>query len=76
LVVPKENIEEENNGYVVFKCNIHGSAGKYRGGKGGGVITPRAIIPFYSRLLDRCIQRRLEQFFFLHLGYGVSFSSV
>jgi hypothetical protein len=22
--------EEENNGHVVFKCNIHGSAGKYR----------------------------------------------
>ncbi len=29
------NTEEENNGYVVFKWNIHGSAGKWGGGEGG-----------------------------------------
>jgi hypothetical protein len=36
------NTEEENNGNVVFKCNIHGSATKYRvvAGRGGGVTPP------------------------------------
>jgi hypothetical protein len=30
------NIKEENNGYVVFKENIHGSAGNKGGGEGRG----------------------------------------
>ncbi len=32
----EENTEEEKNGYVVFKWNIHGSAGKKGVNKGGG----------------------------------------
>jgi hypothetical protein len=40
----------KNNGYVVFKCNIHGSAGK----KGGGgerrrSYSARPLTPFYSK---------------------------
>jgi len=31
------NTKDENNGYVVFKGNIHGSAGKLSGGEGGQV---------------------------------------
>jgi hypothetical protein len=38
----KENIEEENNGYVVFKLSIYGSAEKKGGGEGGGGVTPPA----------------------------------
>jgi hypothetical protein len=38
------NTEEENNGYVVFKLNIHGSAGEYifRVIISGECVTPRA----------------------------------
>ncbi len=32
----EETPEEENNGYVVFKLNILGSAGNKGGGEGGG----------------------------------------
>jgi hypothetical protein len=42
---------EENNGYVVFIIDIHGSAGKKGGGE-EGCVTPPAPTPFIGRLLD------------------------
>jgi hypothetical protein len=44
------NIEEENNGYVVFKCNILRLAQELSGGEGKGVSPPT---PICSRLLDK-----------------------
>jgi hypothetical protein len=44
------NIEKENNGYVVFKWDIHGSAGKWGGG-GEALLRPTTI-----RLLDRYLE--------------------
>jgi hypothetical protein len=43
---------EENNGYVVFKRNIHGLAVK-KVGKEGGRYSPSPPPSFYSRLLDK-----------------------
>jgi hypothetical protein len=51
----KETPEAENNGYVVFKCNILGSARE----KGGASTTQ-------SRLLDTYLKTTLM--FTLHLG--------
>jgi hypothetical protein len=42
----KENTEEENNGNVVFKKKIHGSAGKYIGGQ--ALLRPPAPPPLYT----------------------------
>jgi hypothetical protein len=42
------NAEEENNGYVVFKCKIYGSAVRMT----GGGVTPPVPTPFYSRFLN------------------------
>jgi hypothetical protein len=40
------NTEEKNNGYVVFKLNIHGSAGK--GWRRGGVLSPTLYRGFWT----------------------------
>jgi hypothetical protein len=51
-VPPRRNTEEENNGNVVFKPNILGSAEK----GGGGDVTPPIPTPFYSKLRDRYLK--------------------
>jgi hypothetical protein len=48
------NAEEENNGYVVFKLNIHGSSGNMGGGEGGGLR--RYSAHFHPSLLDRYLK--------------------
>ncbi len=55
------NTEEENNGYVVFKWNIHSSTGKQDGGERGGVTPPVPTPPTN-------IERRRERFS-LDVGY-------
>jgi hypothetical protein len=47
------NIEEKNNGYVVFKLNIHG---REIGCGMRGSVFPPTHTPFYSRFLDRYLK--------------------
>ncbi len=50
-----EGNTEKNNGYVVFKWNIHGSAGKYRVGWGlASLFRPPTHATFCGRLLLDC----------------------
>jgi hypothetical protein len=51
------NTEEDNNGYVVFKWTIHGSAGKLGGGEWGRrcSVHPQLFI-LYSKFLDRYLK--------------------
>jgi hypothetical protein len=52
-----ESLVEENNGYVVFKCNIHKlyQLGNRVVVSGGGVTPPNPTL-FYNRLLDRYLK--------------------
>ncbi len=50
---------EENNGYVVFKWNIHEKGG----GEGGGVTLLAPCTLFYSRATGQIFKRRREWFF-------------
>jgi hypothetical protein len=68
-----EYTEGENNGYVVFELNIHGSAVE----KGGEGVTPPALTPSDRRLLG--IHMKTTWTVFLHLGYllhGQNYSSI